>query len=568
MKDYLENTNNDFNQKTEKTLSKKEKLILYGAIFVFLGSFIGWAVNFYFSSTVKSPAEGGEYIEGFLGKPLYVNPILSQTNEVDMALSSLLFSSLVKYDNKASIVNDLAESYEILEDGKVYAFKIRQDVKWHDGAPLTAKDILFTVNLIQDPSYKSSLRGNLRNAKIELDGDFGIKFMLEEPYSPFLNALTFGILPMHIFEEIPADNFLLNDFNLKPIGSGPYVFSDFQSDEEGDIVSYDLISNDNYYSQKPYLKKIAFNFYQNEDLLVDAYLKKEINAFGVISYEKISQFKDKKDTQITRIFMPRYFGVFLNQTKSVPLSDKNVRKALNYATDKDEIIEKVFYGYANKIESPILKDFGEFPSGLDNPIGYNTTEAEKILDEAGWKKGDDGIRKKDENVLEINLLTTIWPGLDNTAEIIKAQWEKIGVKVNLNKLNIAELQQNFIRPREYQAILFGQEYFGNEPDSYKSWHSSNKKDPGNNIALFENTEVDKLLEEARKTLNKDERLKKYQEFEKKVVENYPAIFLFSPNYVFVANKKINGIEIYSTVNQALHLEGIENWYINTKREKK
>ena len=548
-------------------LSKKEKFVLYSAIFVFLVSLLGWAISFYLRSTVSVPAYGGEYVEGFLGKPLYINPILAQTNEIDTALSSLIFSSLLKYDNEANITKDLAEDYSISEDGKTYSFKIRQDAKWHDGTPLTAKDVLFTANLIKDSSYKSSLRGNLQNTQVSLDGDYGIKFVLEEPQAPFINVLTFGILPMHIFEEIPADNFLLNDFNLKPIGSGPYAFSDFQTDEDGDIAAYNLIDNENYYGQKPYFEKIVFNFYPDEDALINAYQKKEINAFGITSYEKINQFKEKKDSQIFQISTPRYFGVFFNQTKSIPLSDENVRKALNYATNKKEIIKNVFYGYANETHSPILNIFGDFSSRLEAPV-FNKEEAEKILEEANWKKTEDGFRKKDDVLLEINMLTTLWPELDRTAEILKGQWESIGVKVNLTKLNIAELQQNFIRPREYEAILFGQEYFGNDPDPFKFWHSSNKKDPGNNISLFEDGEVDKLLEEARKTTNREERQKKYEEFEKKIASQYPAVFLFSPNYVLIANNKIKGIEITATVNPAFHLNQIENWYKNTKREKK
>ena len=226
MNEKFEDDLNIESSRTKKSdkLSKKEKFVLYSAIFVFLVSLLGWAISFYLKSTVSVPAYGGEYVEGFLGKPLYINPILAQTNEIDTALSSLIFSSLLKYDNNANIIKDLAEDYNISEDGKTYFFKIRQDVKWHDGTPLTAKDVLFTANLIKDASYKSSLRGNLQNTQVLLDGDYGIKFILEEPQSPFINVLTFGILPMHIFEEIPADNFLLNDFNLKPIFHLKHLF--------------------------------------------------------------------------------------------------------------------------------------------------------------------------------------------------------------------------------------------------------------------------------------------------------------------------------------------------------
>lgn len=553
-----------------KFLSSKEKIFLYGAIFVFIVSLISWTIYFYFSSTKEVPDFGGEYTEGIIGEPLYVNPILAQSNEVDLALSNLIFSSLLKYDEKANLVNDLAENYELSEDKKTYTFKIKQGVLWQDGKELKANDIYFTVKLIQDPSFKSSLRGNWEKIRPEVIDDYTIKFTLEKPFVAFLNNLTFGILPEHVFGEIPADKFLITDLNLKPIGSGPFVFSDFKKDDHDNIISYQIIANKDYYGQPPYLKKINFNFYSNDEELINAYIKKEINGFGFSSYEMLDKIQDRKDSVIKSLRMPRYFALFFNQTKSVPLADKNVRNALQYATNKQEIIEQVFYGKATEVNGPILNEFGAFQSNSEiEKIEYNPEKSKEILEEAGWKiNNDDGLRYKNETPLSITITTTTWIDLKQTAEFLKNQWEPLGIKVEINNASISEFQQNFVRPRDYEVLLFGQEYFGNEPDPYPFWHSSEKKDPGKNIALFDNKDVDKILEETRETYDLEKRQKSYNEFEKIVSDEKPALFLYSPNYVYVINRKIKGVETESIIQPSFRFSEANEWFINTKREKK
>lgn len=565
----FELSSSDSPKQPKDVLPSKEKFFLYGAIFVFLAALIVWSISFYFSSTKTVPAQGGEYTEGIVGEPRYVNPLLSQSNEVDAILCNIIFSSLLKYNHKTELVNDLASSYEISEDKKKYTIKIKDTAQWHDGRKLTAQDIYFTVKLIQDPNFKSSLRGDWQNIQIEAPDDFTVIFKLSEPYAPFLNKLTFGILPQHIFEEISADDFLLSDFNLKPVGSGPFVYSSFEQDEENNIISYQLIANENYYNERPFLEKINLNFYQEEDLVTEAYSKKSINGFGVLTYEKIKDYEVRKDTKINSLKTPRYFAVFFNQIKSVPLASKDVREALNYATNREEMIQKVFHGYATEVHSPILGSFGEFSSNEEvQKINYDPEKAKEILEKDGWKLQDDGSRKKDDEVLEISLITTQWPALSETANLIKKQWEQVGAKVNVTELSIADIQQNFIKPREYQAILFGQEYFGNDPDPFNFWHSSGKKDPGSNIAMYDNEDVDKLIKEARETSDLEKRQENYRKFEKIISEDFPATFLYSPNYVYLLNKKIKGMKTESIINPALRFSEVNLWFIKTKRIKK
>ena len=552
-----------------KLLNSKEKLFLYGAIVIFLFSLIGWTVYFYLSSTEKVPDFGGEYTEGVIGEPLYVNPILSQTNEIDAALCDLMFSSLLKYDENANLANDLAENYEISEDKKTYTFNIKKGVLWHDGEELTANDIYFTIKLIQDSAFKSPLRGDWEKIKPEVIDDYTIKFQLETPRVAFLNNLTFGILPEHVFGDVPADKFIITELNLKPIGSGPFVFSSFEKDEDDNIISYQMTSNKDYYGQVPYLDKINFNFYSDDEELINAYTNKEINGFGFSSYEMLDKIQDRKDAKIESLRMPRYFALFFNQTKSIALSSEKVREALQYATDKQEIIDQVFFGQAVKVDGPILDNFGSFHSNQEiERASYDPEKAKSILEEDGWKVGDDGFRYKDGEELSIPIVTINWIDLQQTAELLKSQWEPLGIKVDITTASISEFQQNYIRPRDYQALLYGQEYLGNEPDLYLFWHSSEKNDPGKNIAKYDNEEVDEILTKARETYDVGERQELYNKFEEILNKDYPALFLYSPNFVYVTNKKIKGVESQSIVKPAFRFSEANEWYINTKRTKK
>ncbi|MCK5080940.1 MAG: peptide ABC transporter substrate-binding protein [Candidatus Moranbacteria bacterium] len=553
-----------------KILSKKEKLALYLSIAFFSIGLVSWSIFYYFDATKKAPAMGGEYTEGIVGKPTYINPLLSRTNEVDGIISSLIFSSLLKYDKDSNLVNDLAESYEISDDKKTYTVKVRPDVKWHDNNRVTAGDVFFTAKLIQDPKFKSTLRGEWQDIRIELIDENTIKFILEKPYSPFLNKLTFGILPQHIFKDITPENFLINELNLKPVGSGPFEFAEFKKDKQENIISYQLLANDDYRDRAPYLKKINFNFYGSEDELIEAYNKKEINGFGLFSYDKIQQFENNEDTAVRTLKSPRYFATFFNQTKSVPLSEKKIREALSYAINREAIIEQVFYSKAaSSLNSLILPDFGEIkPSSETEKYNYNPEKAKELLKEDDWKQQEDGSWKKDEEELQISLISTQWPALIRTSELIKKQWEEIGIKVSVSNLELSNIQQNFIKPREYQVLLFGQEYFGNDPDPYHFWHSSEKHDPGNNIAVFGDDKLDELLGQVRESHALEEKEAKYHEIEKILANEIPAHYLFNVNYIYIMNQRIKGFETNSIVNPIFKFNDIVNWHINTKRVKK
>ena len=535
---------------------------------------ITWYGNYRLTRMDEKPDYGGSYAEGIVGSPQYINPILCQTNDADQDISELIFSGLMKYDSKGNIVPDLAERYAVGEGGKIYDFFLRKNVLWHDGKPFNADDVIFTFQIIQDPNYKSPLIFNWSGVEIEKIDDWTVRFKLKNAYAPFLNSATVGMLPKHIWVNMSPAEFLLAETNLKPIGTGPYKFKKFEKDRLESIKTLYLEADKNYYPGKPYIKNITFKFYINEEAMISAYNNGTIKGLGFITAQNKSQLKNyKRRLNIYPLKLPRYFAVFFNQSKSKALSDKTVRLALNYATNKQEIIDKILNGAGEIVSSSIPK--GVFGYSAETKIyDFALEHANNLLDAAGWSKNNEtGIREKvikkgeSPTPLEITLITTEWPELQRVAEILQEQWTKVGAKIEVKILNIAEIQQDYIRPREYQALLFG-EVLGAEPDPFPFWHSSQKRDPGLNLALYDNTNADKLLIEIRTIFDQEKRKEKYEEFQKLVVEDVPVVFLYNPYYLYPVSKKIKGIEIENISIPSKRFSGIENWYIETKRVKK
>ncbi len=555
-------------KRINSVLSRKEKFFFYLAILVLLGSLVAWAVHFYISYTESVADFGGEYIEGVVGRPIFVNPILA-SSQTDLTLSHLVFSSLLTYDNQGALINDVAQDYQVEEDGKRYRVNLKENVFWHDQeSKLTAEDVVFTVQTIQDPSFNKNpaLKNDWKDIQVKAEGERTVIFELPEAYAPFPNRLTFGILPKHIFQDISPEKFLTTPFNLEPIGSGPFVYSEAEKDAEGNPLSYRLIANTNYHAQKPYLEKVTFNFYDSQENLFEAYDKKQVNGLFLSSGAKASDWEGRRDTNVKSIHLPLYFSVLFNQTKSVPLAKKEVREALNLATDRETLIREIFNGYASPEASLVLKDFGSFSSRKDP--NFNLEEAEKKLEENGWKKNDEGIREKDGEKLEISLVTPDFEDLVKTADILAAQWEKVGAKLNITAVELGDLRKNFIQPREYQAILINHEYFGNDPDPLLFFHSKWKNDPGNNVALYDNKDADELMTEASKEQDLEKRKEKYAQLEDIIANDAPGVFLYSPFSVYIQNQKIKGMDTTAIINAPFRFVDISHWYLKTTRVKK
>lgn len=531
-------------------------------------------ISYYLKNTREVPAFGGEYAEGIVGQPRFINPVLAQTNDVDSDISSVIYSGLLKLDEKGDIVNDIAERFEISEDKLTYTFYIKKGIKWHDDQDLRSRnldakdlnvdDIIYTLQTIQNKDFNSPLRASWKGIRAEKVDDYTIKFILKNAYSPFLNNLTFGILPKHLWEFIGSGNFPLAEYNVKPIGSGPYKYSKFSKDKSGKINSIELVANKDYYLREPKIEKVMIKFFQSEEEAVSAFNRKEIKGIGYISPNNKKLIVDSENSTVYRLNIPRYFAIFFNQTKSKSLSDKAVRIALANSIDRKKLIDEIYAGDGLITDSPI-------PSQLmgSNPdiktYGYSVEDARSSLENAGWKDNDgDGLREKDDVKLEFTLITTDWQETKEVSSKLKEMWKEIGANVEIKNLDINDLQNNYIKQRSYEAILFG-EILNYDPDPFAFWHSSQKKDPGLNYSLYDNPEADKLLEEARQETDQNLKTEKYKKFQEIVAEDIPAAFLYSPYYLYVQNRSVAGTNLNRIVVPSNRFNNIENWYIKTQR---
>jgi len=584
-------------------------LILAAAALIFI------AANFYYRNFLPTPTVGGDYTEGLIGAPRYINPLLSQTNDVDADISRLIFSGLLRYDRELQLAPDLASHWEKTEDQKTYTFTLKENIKWHDGRPLTADDVVFTFQSLKDPDFKSPLLISFRGVEIEKVNDLTVKFILPEAYPSFLEVLTAGILPEHIWGEIPPINANLTEYNLKPIGSGPWKFKSLTKDQLGNIKSYTLTPASDYYGPKPYLEKIILKFYPNFETAISALKNNSVEGISFLPKELKNQLNGQKNLNYHSFYLPQYTAVFFNQKENEILKDKAVRKALALSIDKSKILSEALQLEGEIINGPILPIFIEQPP--DKKINFDSSQANSVLEEAGWKKispqeyeeliktqtaestdqaseepenennqdstatdqlnNEDNqqattetepllsfYRQKENNILAVTLTTVNQPENIKAAELIKDFWQTIGIKVDLQIVEGSKVSREIIKPRNYQILLFGI-IVGSNPDPYPFWHSSQIQDPGLNLALFANREVDKLLEEAKKTDDPVKQQENYQRFQDILTAEIPAIFLHTPTYTHVVDQKIKGLNIDRIIVPADRFNNLEDWYVKTSR---
>lgn len=547
-----------------KYLHRREKWGLVGLLLALIVSTVFFVTRFCLTRMDEVPSFGGEYVEGLVGAPQYVNPILAQTKDVDMDLSRLIFSGLFKYNAKLELVPDLAEKFEVSEDKKVYTIYLKDNLEWHDGEKLTASDIAFTVSLIKDTLFKSPLYSGFRGVLAEKVDDKTIKLTLNEAYSPFPGMLTFGILPEHLWYNIPTQSANLAEYNIKPIGSGPFKFKSLTKDKNGNIKIYTLVRNENFYGQKPYLDKLIFKFYPDYPSALEALQNKNIEGVSFLPEGTESSLQSKKFEKYF-LSLPQYTAIFFDQKNNEFLKDGAVRKALAESVDKNKIVGGVLGGEGEVIDGPILSGYVGYSSGVKK-IDFDLTAAAAALDKAGFKFAEgETFRKKGDNVLKVILTTVDRPEYTKVAEMVKANWEAIGVQVDLNIVPAARIQREVIRPRAYEALMLGT-IVGFDPDPFPFWHSSQVGDPGLNLSLYANRNADKLLEEARQTDNAEERAKKYLEFQNILADDIPAIFLYSPRYIYVVSGDVRGIDVAYINVPSDRFAGIENWYKKTRRQ--
>lgn len=554
-----------------KSLTKKEKVFLYSAIAVFFASSLLWFGYFINKNTVSVPVESGSYSEGIIGQPKFMNPVISNT-DIDRDLSQIVYSDLT----------ELMDHYTVDAEGKTWNVFLKSDLLWSDDKPLTSDDVIFTIETIQDPEAHSPLfttwQGIIANRVSELE----IEFTLRNQYVFFLDNLKdLKIIPKHIFNSIPSSNLRLSNYNLEPVGSGPYKYASYDLRNDGFITQYNFVINPNYAGKKAFIQKISIKFFQGIEELIDSFNSRKIDGFGNLSPKNIESLK--LSHKLTELKMPRYYAIFLNQNMNEALKEKSVRQALDMATNKNKLASEVFDGKAEAVNQPITSTIQGYKDL--SLASFSIEKAIEILEKEGWlipqsgtpdpAKRDLGkineetkIREKKigKNTLklELQLIVPQIQFLEDAADIIRTDWEKIGVKLDLVKLNPSDISGDVIKNRNYQMLLFGN-ILKNNPDIFSFWHSSEKFYPGLNLSLFQNKKADESIEKIRKEMDTEKMVAEVENLQEIITSEQPAIFLFSPYYLYASIKNLGGLDGKLLITPSDRFKNINEWYLETSR---
>jgi peptide/nickel transport system substrate-binding protein len=540
-----------------RIFNQKELALAKIFAFLIILSSLGLLINIHLSSTHIIPESGGTYKEAIIGYPQYLNPVLSYSSDTDRDVVKLIYSGLTKFDSDGNIIPDLAEDFVIDDSGKIYTFYLRKNIFWHDNMPFSIEDILFTIKTIQNPEYNSPLRFNWDGVEVEKINDSTIRFKLKNPYAPFLTNTTIGIIPKHLWGSLSPKDFYLSQKNLEPVGTGPFKFSNIKKSAGKIIETLILERNNQYYLKKPYLEKIIFVFQNGEKKLIETLNQNKVDAIALGSGFYKKNIKKQERFSFYSPLLPRYFAAFINQEKNSFLANQNTRIALSYATNKELIIKEVFGGEALRIEGPFLQYLlPEKYYSPSNVYEYSPDKAKQYLEKV-----------PDKEKLDIILTVPDIPELSKTAEILQSSWQQVGFQVKISLVPPVEFIDSIIRQRNYEILIFGQ-VLNLDPDPFSFWHSSQKNDPGLNLSLYQNKTVDTLLKSARGELDAEKRLKSYGDLSSQITKDIPAVFLYSPKYLYVVNEKIKGIKTTKINLPADRFASIENWYIETKRVRK
>ncbi len=538
---------------------------------------------------VEVPRSGGKHIEGIVGTPRFINPLLA-ISQADKDLTGLVYAGLMTRDGNGTLVPELAEHYEISEDGTQYTFVLRENLIFHDETPLTADDVIFTVTQAANPSVRSTVFADWDGVQVEKIDDRTIIFTLPEPYAPFIENTTIGILPAHIWSRLSAEEFPVSQFNITPVGAGPYKIglNDVLRDKSGIASGYRLTKFDEYALGEPYIHTLEFVLFSNTDDAITAYTSQEVNAINGISPSQLDALLTSPTlpkTAIHRTPLLRVFGIFFNHNKQPIFLKDGVREALEIATPKRAVVGEVLRGYGTVLDSPLpsfITNIGEQEKNLDNtsesekehateetsssvPIN-NVERARILLEEAGWKRGEDGVYaiEEDEVVqrLSFSLSTASTPELTHATQKIVDSWRDVGMEIELKTFEPTDLTQTVIRPRRFDALFFGM-VLGHELDLYAFWHSSQRNDPGLNIAQYADIEADALLEKMRTETSADARKELYATFSELLKEQHVAIFLYAPDFVYVVNDSVHLVSLHPSKEPSERFDTVHLWHVET-----
>jgi peptide/nickel transport system substrate-binding protein len=519
------------------------------------------------STLVVAPRDGGRLVEGLVGTPRFVNPVLA-ASDADRALTALVFAGLTRLSADGSVEPDLG-TYTVSEDGLEYRFWIRPDAEFHDGEPVLAADVAFTVAKAQDPEVKSPRAAAWSGVRVEVIADREIAFHLGKPAPDFPLAATMGILPAHRFEGLSAQDFLLSDANAEPVGAGPFALGELVRERDA-AVAYELEGFEAYDGARPYLDEISVRLYPDETRLALALADGEIeSAYGLAPADAVAA--EGRGARIRTQRLPRVFAAFFNQSHAPVLADHNVREALSGSIDREALVDEVLRGYGATLDGPTALGLGgasEELTGSGETEGPTPADraaaARAALEEDGFAAGEDGVYARKGERLSLSIVTADAPELVAAAQHVAQAWREAGAEVRVEVYAPQDLAEVAIRPRAYDVLLFGQ-VIGRDVDFYSFWHSSQRADPGLNVAGYANATVDDLLEDLRSSTEPEDRAKILARAARLIAEDVPAAFLYAPEATYALPEDLEAPLAPRLASPADRFALVRDWHRETDR---
>jgi peptide/nickel transport system substrate-binding protein len=515
----------------------------------------------------NQPAVGGVYTEALIGSLGRLNPLLDYYNSADYDIDRLIYSRLIRFDHRGLPNGDLAESWGISQDGKVYNFSIRANAVWQDGEPVTSYDVIFTIEMMRNEEIPlpADVHEFWKQIKVEALDEKTIQFRLPEPFSPFLDYLSFGILPKHLLEGISSAELVDSAFNLNPIGSGPYRLEslDIENDQ---VQGVTLRSFADYYGEKPFIEKIIFRYFPDDVEALAAYKRGEVMGVSHITNRTLKEALQSNSMKIFSGRLPRLTMLYLNlDDPDLPFfQDAEVRRALLMGINRRWIIDQLMGGQAIPAHGPIFPESWAYYEGIEQ-IEFDPEGAINLLKKAEYTVPAEGsnVRQKDGVPLSFELVYPEGELFQAMAERIRQDWLRIGVQAEIKALPYEELISDYLEPRKYQAALVDLNYARSpDPDPYPFWHQAQIIN-GQNYSQWDDRQVSEYLEQARVIVDLNERIKRYRNFQVRFADELPALPILYPVYSYGIDEKVRGVSMGPLYDPSDRFYNITAWYMLT-----
>ncbi|NJC97308.1 MAG: peptide ABC transporter substrate-binding protein [Anaerolineae bacterium] len=520
---------------------------------------------------LPQPEQGGVYTEGLVGSMGRLNPLLDWNNSADRDVDRLLFSGLVRFDQRGLPQADLAASWGVTPDGTVYKFEIKSNAAWHDGTPVTADDVLFTIEMMKSAGsfYPQDIKDLWGKITVEKLNDKTVKFTLPEPYVPFMDYLTFGVLPKHLLESIAPEQIPNAEFNIKPVGSGPYKFDHLIIDNSGQITGVVLTVSTNFYGTAPYIEQVVFRYYPNSAAALDAYRQGDVLAVSRISTDVFGTALEEPNLSFYTSQMPQMSFVLLN-LNNPDLSffqNPKVRRALMLGINRNYIVSSLMAGQAVVSNSPILPGSWAFYDGTEH-FEYNPDAAIELLKAEGYviPAGGGDIRAKEGLSLAFSMIHPDDELHTRIAQTIQSEWAQIGVRVDLQPMPYEQLVLNSLASRAYQAALVDLKFSRTpDPDPYPFWHQA-EATGGQTYSQWDTRAASEYLEQARISADYTLRTRLYRNFQVVFAKELPALPLYVPVSSYGVDAQVQGAQVASLLYEPSdRLSTFPSWYLITRR---